>query len=68
MSNAVLLENRQFLRSEFAMVEVAVLHVGTSDLLRVRNAETDEMIELDVLELESLTRRRHGDLSKWTVR
>lgn len=52
-------EHTQFLRNEFAMVEITVVANAHVEVLRIRNAETDEVIELDPLELEALTRMRH---------
>lgn len=55
-------EHRQFLRNEFAMVEVTLSGDRHAQVLRIRNAETDDVVELDPLELEALTRMDHRQL------
>lgn len=60
-------EHTQFLRNEFAMVQVTLATDGNVQVLRIRNAETDEMIELDPLELEALTRMRHREFGPLIV-
>lgn len=55
------------LRNEFAMVGVQLLVERDAAVLRVRNAETDETIDLDPLELESLTRLQHRELGPFIV-
>lgn len=60
-------EHTQILRNEFAMVEVTLATNGHVQVLRIRNAETDQMIELDPLELEALTRMRHGEFGPLIV-
>jgi len=46
-------DHRQFLRNEFAMVEVTLLGERHAQRLRIRNAETDA--------LNVLLRRRRGE-------
>lgn len=48
-----------FVRNEFAMVELEISKGPIAQTLRIRNAETDEEICLDPLELEALTRLAH---------
>lgn len=55
------------LRNEFAMVGVRLLVDRDAAVLRIRNVETDETIDLDPLELESLTRLRHHELGPFIV-
>lgn len=56
------------LRSEFAMVEVTVEDGGNGPALRIRDADTGRTILLDPLELEALTRMRHGEFGPLLVR
>ena len=60
-------EHREFLRNEFAMVEVTVTGDRGTQRLRIRNAETDDVVELDPLELEALTRMTHRQLGELIV-
>ena len=60
-------DHRQFLRNEFAMVEVTLKAERHAQRLRIRNAETDDVVELDPLELEALTRLSHRDLGRLIV-
>ena len=60
-------DHRQFLRNEFAMVEVTLIGERHAQRLRIRNAETDDVVELDPLELEALTRLSHGELGRLIV-
>lgn len=48
-----------FVRNEFAMVELEITKGPTAQTLHIRNAETDEVVRLDPLELEALTRLAH---------
>lgn len=54
-------------RNEFAMVGVQLLVESDAVVLRIRNVDTDETIDLDPLELESLTRMRHGQFGPLIV-
>lgn len=49
------------LHNEFATVKIIIRRNHGSEELEIRNAETDEVIRLDPLELEALTRMRHSD-------
>ena len=60
-------EHRQFLRNEFAMVEVTLTGDRDGQRLRIRNAETDDIVELDPLELEALTRMTHRQFGELIV-
>ncbi|HZL04739.1 MAG TPA: dihydrodiol dehydrogenase [Coriobacteriia bacterium] len=60
-------EEPQFLRNEFAMVELTVKGDRGAQRLRIRNAETDDVVELDPLELEALTRMDHRDFGRLIV-
>ncbi len=53
------MEEAHVLRNEFAMVEVMISTTGSKHTLRIRNADTDDEITLDALELEALTRMSH---------
>jgi hypothetical protein len=56
------------LRSEFAMVEVALAEGRNGPALLVRDSESGATVSLDPLELEALTRLRHEDLARHLVR
>lgn len=49
------------LKSEFATVRLSVRRSLDAEGLLIQNTETDEVIYLDPLELEALTRMRHKD-------
>ncbi len=53
------MEQSHYLRNEFAMVEVTISTSGGNQMLRIRNADTNDEIVLDPLELEALTRMDH---------
>lgn len=55
------------LRNEFANVRISVLRRNNADELEIRNTETDEVIRLDPLELEALTRMKHKDFGPLIV-
>lgn len=50
-------------RNEFAMVEVARYQTGTGPRLRIRDLASGAQVFLDPVELESLTRWKHGDFA-----
>lgn len=50
------------IRNEFAMVEVSKDDSAHDSRLLIRDMQTGEAVQLDALELEALTRVRHGDL------
>ena len=50
------------IRNEFAMVEVRKDDSAHDSRLLIRDMQTGEAVQLDALELEALTRVRHGDL------
>lgn len=57
----------EILKNEFAMVEVGTRVDGNGARLVIRDVETGNVIELDPLELEALTRLRHRDFDPLVV-
>jgi hypothetical protein len=54
--------DRLVIRNEFAMVEVLKDDSAHDPRLLIRDMQTGATVHLDALELEALTRVRHGDL------
>lgn len=50
------------IRNEFAMVEVQKDESAHDPRLLIRDMQSGDSVQLDALELEALTRIRHGDL------
>jgi hypothetical protein len=55
-------EDGWVIRNEFAMVQVVRDASAHDPRLLIRDMQTGDAVQLDALELEALTRIRHGDL------
>lgn len=53
------------LKSEFAIVQVLLDETANGPRLMIRDLQSGDTIHLDPLELEALTRLRHGDLREY---
>lgn len=57
--------NKISLRNEFASVEVSKDEAANGPRLLIRDLEDGSEIYLDLLEVESLTRRTHADFAEF---